>query len=110
LLNNASGKKKVMTMNTPIGVVTVSGATFISVGEFRLPLQSFIGDWEGDRWGDGKFTGIASVAAVATLRLGASLAGEEAIKIELTAAADELTRMLSSQITAFTLALKSTPA
>jgi hypothetical protein len=34
-------------MGTPVDVVTVLGATVISVGGNRLPTQSFIGDWEG---------------------------------------------------------------
>jgi hypothetical protein len=97
-------------METSIGVVTVSGATFISVGANRLPSQSFIGDWEGGRWGDGKFPGIAAVAAVATLRLGATLADEGAIRNILTAAADDLANTLTTQIEAFTQALNEAAA
>jgi hypothetical protein len=89
-------------MATLIDVVTISGATFITVGEHRLPTQSFIGDWEGGRWGDGKFPGIASVAAVATLRLGATLTDEGAVRNTLTEAADYLTNTLAVQIGSFT--------
>ena len=94
-------------MSTPIQVITVSGATIISVGENHLPMQSFIGDWEGDRWGDGKFPGIAAVAAVATLRLGATLTDVAATRGTLTAAADELTNTLGAQIEAFVQALEA---
>jgi hypothetical protein len=89
-----------------VDVVTISGATFISVGGHPLPAQSFIGDWEGHQWGDGKFSGVASVAAVATLRLGATLTDDGALRSTLTAAADHLAGTLAIQIEAFTLALK----
>ena len=97
-------------MDTPVDVVTILGATVISVGGNRLPSQSFIGDWEGHLWGDGKFPGIASVAAVATLRLGATLTDDRAVRGTLIEAADHLAGTLAPQIEAFTLALKRAPA
>ena len=96
-------------MATPIDVVTLSGATFITVGGNRLPPQSFIGDWEGGRWGDGKFPGIAAVAAVATLRFGATLTNEVAVRNTLTAAADQLSVVLAAQIEKFVQALSIAP-
>jgi hypothetical protein len=92
-------------MSTSIQVINISGATIISVGENHLPMQSFIGDWENGRWGDGKFPGIAAVAAVATLRLGATLTDVAATRNTLTAAADELTTTLGAQIATFVEAL-----
>jgi hypothetical protein len=95
------------TMSTSIGVVTLLGATFVSVLGHRLPTQSFIGDWENGRWGDGKFPGVSAVAAVATLRLGATIAADAATRNALTEAADKLSATLASQIESFARALNS---
>ena len=94
-------------MGTSIQPVTIAGATFISVGTIRLPLQSLIGDWEGGRWGDGKFPGIAAVAAVAALRFGASLTEDSVVSRQLIAAADQLAGLLTEQITAFEKAISA---
>jgi len=93
-------------MATSISIASFSGATIVTVGGLPLPSQSFIGDWEGRWWGDGKFPGIAAVSAIATLRLGAELTAELPIRNNLTEAADKLSLLLADQIELFVQALK----
>jgi hypothetical protein len=63
-------------MGAQISLLLIRGTAFVAVGALhRLPLQSLIGDWEGNAWGDGKFPGFAAVSTIALLRYQSSIAG-----------------------------------
>jgi hypothetical protein len=93
-------------MGIQIGLVSIQGTTFVTVGALhRVPLQSLIGDWEGNAWGDGKFPGFAAVSTVALLRYQSSIAENPAVGKVFSQAADELTKSLGVQIDTFQRAL-----
>ncbi len=97
-------------MGNKISLSQIAGVTFATVGPLhRIPLQSLIGDWEGNAWGDGEFPGFAAVSTIALLTYQATLAADPEIAEALTRAADELTRSLSGEIESFRSALESTP-
>ena len=90
----------------PIKITTIYGATFITINQSHLiDKRSLVGDWEGAAWGDGKFPGIAAVAAIATLELGAMLTENAEVRNALNNAAAGLTETLALQVESFQRAL-----
>jgi hypothetical protein len=93
-------------MGSPIGLVSIQGMTFATIGAaHRIPLQSLIGDWENNMWGDGKFPGFATVSTVALLRYQAKSAVTPDLAKAFSQAADDLTKTLGGQIESFQNAL-----
>ena len=93
-------------MPADVALITAHGGAFVLIGNTHVvPRQSLVGDWEGTQWGDGKFPGVVSVSAIATLRQFASIADAPAVKMALNSAADDLTRTLADQIESFQRAL-----
>jgi len=98
-------------MGNPIDLVSIQGVTFVTIGitgPHRIPLQSLIGDWEGNAWGDGKFPGFAAVSTIALLKYQAKVALSPEIGKAFSQAADALTQSLGVQIASFQNALEGT--
>ena len=70
-------------------------------------MQSFIGDWECGRWGDGKiqFPGLGAVSAIAFLLYQAKIAVNPELRKVFSQTSEELTKSLEAEIEAFKIAL-----